>query len=144
MNNVVITGSTKGIGLGLAKEFLKSSCTVFISGRNKDRLEHELIDLKKSFGKGKVAGGQCDVSDYAQVSLLWDTAVQKFGSVDIWINNAGIDNSILPYWELDSSEIGPVVPSIWKSWLTSKRLISAIKSDIGISTTCQFPSRTNP
>ncbi len=109
MKNVVITGSTKGIGLGLAKEFLKSSCTVFISGRNKDRLEHELVDLKNTFGKEKVAGGHYDVSDYAQVSSLWNTAVKEFGSVDVWINNAGIDNSILPYWELDSSEIGPVV-----------------------------------
>lgn len=43
------------------------------------------------------------------MSTLWDTAVKKFGKVDVWINNAGIDNSILPYWELDSSEIGPVV-----------------------------------
>jgi len=109
MKNVVITGSTKGIGLGLAKEFLNNACTVVISGRNKERLEHELVDLKKTFGEEKVVGQDCDVSDYVQVRILWDNAVKKFGSVDIWINNAGIDNSILPYWELDSSEIGPVV-----------------------------------
>ncbi len=109
MKNVVITGSTKGIGLGLAKEFLKRKCAVIICGRNKEILNRELTGLQRIFSKEKVAGQVCDVSDYAQVSTLWNTAVKKFGSVDIWINNAGIDNSILPYWELDSSEIGPVV-----------------------------------
>ena len=109
MKNVVITGSTKGIGLGLATEFLKRKCAVVLSGRNTGILKRELIDLERVFSKEKVAGQACDVSDYAQVRILWDNAVKKFGSVDIWINNAGIDNSILPYWELDSSEIGPVV-----------------------------------
>lgn len=51
MKNVVITGSTKGIGLGLAKEFLKKESTVFISGRNKERLDHELFELKKTLVK---------------------------------------------------------------------------------------------
>jgi len=40
---------------------------------------------------------------------LWAAAVKNFGKVDVWINNAGIDNTILPYWELDSSEIRPVI-----------------------------------
>jgi len=109
MKNVVITGSTKGIGLGLAKEFLKSEGKVVISGRNKDRLEHGLAGLRGAFGEESAAGQACDVSDYVQVSNLWDAAVEKFGTVDVWINNAGIDNSILPYWDLDNTEIGPVV-----------------------------------
>ncbi len=109
MKNIVITGSTKGIGLGLAKEFLKNGCSLVISGRNRDRLNSAVMELQTTFGKEKVVGQPCDVTDYDQVCTLWDMAIQKFGTLDVWINNAGIDNSILPYCDLNCSEIGPVV-----------------------------------
>ncbi|MCP4716543.1 MAG: SDR family oxidoreductase, partial [Deltaproteobacteria bacterium] len=109
MKCVVITGSTKGIGLGLAKEFLQRDCAVVASGRNKERLEDEVRRLAAGFGDERVLGRACDVTDYDQVRALWHAARQKFDEVDIWINNAGIDNTILPYWEMASAEISPVV-----------------------------------
>lgn len=109
MKSVVITGSTKGIGLGLAKEFLKRECSVLLSGRNKDRLEQEVRKLKGQFGSDKVFGQSCNVIDINQVRSLWNFATQKYGKVDIWINNAGITNTTKLLWELDSAEISPVI-----------------------------------
>jgi short-subunit dehydrogenase len=109
MKSVVITGSTKGIGLGLAKEFSKRECSVFLSGRNKDRLEQEVEELAESSGSDRVAGQGCDVTDINQVRSLWNAAAQKFGKVDIWINNAGITSATKPLWELDTGEISPVI-----------------------------------
>ena len=109
MKSVVITGSTKGIGLGLAREFLKSDSSVFISSRSKDKLEQVVHDLKETYGNDRVMGQTCDVTDSNQVKALWDAAKQKFGKVDIWINNAGMTNTTRPLLELDISEINPII-----------------------------------
>lgn len=109
MKTVVITGSTKGIGLGLAREFLKRECSVVISSRNRDRLEQAVNNLKETFGSDRVMGHSCDVTDSSQVQALWNAAKKKFGKVDIWINNAGITNTTRPLKELDTTEISPII-----------------------------------
>jgi len=109
MKTVVITGSTKGIGLGLAKEFLKRDCSVVISSRSRDKLKQVVQNLKGTFGSDRVMGQPCDVTVSNQVKALWDAAKQKFGKVDIWINNAGITHSTKSLLELDPAEISPVI-----------------------------------
>lgn len=89
MKNVVITGSTRGIGQGLAKEFLKRSCRVIITGRNQQQVDEMVAQLAAEHGSGNVAGTSCEVTSFDSLSALWDFARAKFGSVDIWINNAG-------------------------------------------------------
>jgi short-subunit dehydrogenase len=102
MKVAVITGSTRGIGLGLAVEFLKRGCPVVISGRSKDKLAKEVKRLGDLYGNDKVIGQPCDVTDARQVKALWDAAQQKFDKVDIWINNAGIPNTTRLFVELDT------------------------------------------
>lgn len=109
MKTVVITGSSKGIGLGLAREFLKRDCRVVISARNPERLGKAVADLAASFDKDAVRGHQCDVTFIDQVASLWQAARDSFGTVDVWINNAGIDNPMKPYNELTEKEITPVL-----------------------------------
>ena len=58
MKTVIITGSTKGIGLGLAKEFLKRDCSVVISSRSRDKLKQVVQNLKETFGSNSLMG--CD------------------------------------------------------------------------------------
>jgi short-subunit dehydrogenase len=109
MKSVVITGSTKGIGLGLAKEFLKKGCAVCLSGRNSEKLENEVKNLEAEFGSDKVTGLMCDVTDMDMVRALWDAAKKKYGIVDIWINNAGVTTTKKNILDLDASEIAPVI-----------------------------------
>ena len=109
MQSIVITGSSQGIGLGLAREFLKRNCRVVLSARSRDRLETARKQLADEFGADGVIRVPCDVTDIKQVRLLWDEATRSFGRVDIWINNAGIMNTTKPYWELDPAEIEAVV-----------------------------------
>jgi short-subunit dehydrogenase len=109
MKSVVITGSTRGIGHGLAVEFLKRGCAVMLSGRSKGAVAKEVQRLSKVYGNDRVAGIPCDVTVLSQVQALWDGAQQKFGKVDIWINNAGITHTTKVFAELDPAEISPVI-----------------------------------
>lgn len=85
MKNVVITGSTKGLGLAMAKEFLKQGCNVTISGRDEKKIDA----LRESLKDKNVFFVKCDVSIKEEVEKLWSESAAKWGNVDIWINNAG-------------------------------------------------------
>jgi NAD(P)-dependent dehydrogenase (short-subunit alcohol dehydrogenase family) len=56
-----------------------------------------------------LAGKACDVTDYDQVQALWDFALQRFGRVDIWINNAGQANPARDFWKHSPELIQKVV-----------------------------------
>jgi len=109
MKNIVITGSTRGIGLGLAEAFLARGCRVVISGRNQETVDQTVSRLAASYGRERVAGQACDVTDYSQVEMLWQAAVAAYASVDIWINNAGIGQLLTPFWELEPALMKTVV-----------------------------------
>ncbi|KAL5568711.1 hypothetical protein UlMin_025286 [Ulmus minor] len=87
--NVLITGSTKGIGYALAKEFLKAGDNVLICSRSVERVESAVQSLREEFGEQHVWGTQCDVKEGQDVKNLVAFAQKNLGYIDIWINNAG-------------------------------------------------------
>mgnify|MGYP001822142573 FL=1 len=109
MKSVVITGSTRGIGHGLAENFLERDCRVVISGRSPDAVAAAVADLGGRHGADRVAGRACEITDNDQVQQLWDAAVSEFGRVDIWVNNAGISSARKPLAEADPADIARVV-----------------------------------
>ena len=91
--SIVITGSTRGIGRGMAAEFLKRGHHVMISGRMQAAVDETVAALAPlAAGGARAAGAPCDVSEAAAVQRLWDASVDAFGRVDIWINNAGLSH----------------------------------------------------
>ena len=104
----VITGSTRGIGLGMAGEFLKRGHQVVISGRSAESVDKAVTQLSTSH-PDRVFGQPCDVGDYAQVEALWEASVAHFGRVDIWINNAGISHASQDFWTLPAQILDEVV-----------------------------------
>ena len=109
MKTIVITGSTRGIGCGLADSFLALGCAVTISGRALADVEKAVAELTAKHEADRVLGQPCDVTDFQQVQVLWDAAQARFGKIDIWINNAGIGHSQMDFWELSSEQIKTVV-----------------------------------
>ncbi|TIC88072.1 SDR family oxidoreductase [Nocardioides sp. GY 10113] len=87
--NVVITGSTQGIGFALARELHARGHNVVVTGRDAGRIEAALASLAEQPG-GEVRGYAVDVTDADAVDELWQKAVTELGSIDIWINNAGV------------------------------------------------------
>jgi short-subunit dehydrogenase len=98
--NVVITGSTKGIGLGMAREFLQRGHNVMISSRRADAVAAVVDELRAAFPDCVIGGVACDVAEYDQVQVLWDQSVDALGQVDIWVNNAGRDGLKMPFFAL--------------------------------------------
>ena len=83
----IITGGSKGIGLGCARVFAKYGCTVVIAARGEEdgrAAEEELVEAghRASFVR-------CDVTSEGDMRRLVDTAVERFGKLDCVVNNAG-------------------------------------------------------
>lgn len=105
---IVITGSTRGIGYGLAEAFLARGCRVVVSGRTRASVEHAVGELARVHGE-RVVGQPCAVHEASELQALWDAAVRAFGRVDVWINNAGKCNAIKPLIDVDSTELADVI-----------------------------------
>ena len=108
MKCVVVTGSTRGIGLALARSFLARGCAVVISGRQQVDVDTVVDALAADFDAERVAGAACDVTVPEQLQGLWDAAVARFGRADIWINNAGIAHGQAMLWEQDMALFGRI------------------------------------
>lgn len=109
MKVVVITGSTRGIGFGLADEFLKRGCNVVVNGRSAESVQQACGQLTQAHAEDHVFGFPGVVTDSEKVQLLWDAALAHFGRVDIWVNNAGIAHETEPAWELPVETMKAVV-----------------------------------
>jgi len=85
---VVITGASSGLGEATARLLSEQGATVALGARRLDRLQSLAGEL--SHNGGKAMAIVTDVTHPDQVKQLVDTAVQKFGRIDVIINNAGI------------------------------------------------------
>lgn len=109
MRNILITGSTRGIGYGLAEAFLERDCAVAVCGRTPTGVAEAVRSLSTRHSSERVWGQACDVTAFDQVQDLWDAAQARWGQVDIWINNAGIAHPQTPFWEHNPERIQAVV-----------------------------------
>lgn len=118
---VVITGSSKGIGLALARAFLAQGKAVVLSARNAEQLAQAQQQLQQEFPIQHVHAVCCDVTQAAQVEWLWQSAISHFKSVDIWINNAGSCTSCQDFTDLAYAEMQQVIQTnIWGCILASQ------------------------
>lgn len=103
---VVVTGSTRGIGRGLAVEFLKRGHNVVVTGRSQQAVDAAVAQLK---ALGPVIGQTCDVRSLASNQAVWDAGVARFGRIDVWICNAAVATDHLLLAELPEDQITATV-----------------------------------
>jgi 3-oxoacyl-[acyl-carrier protein] reductase len=106
--NAIITGSTKGIGLAIAREFLERGHNVYICGRDETNLDIALKDLSALFGSEKVRGSICDVRSLKSVEEMIKKSVGHFGSIDVLVNNAGI-GFVTPFEEITPDQWAEII-----------------------------------
>ena len=105
----IVTGSSSGIGAGIAKSMASSGATVIVNYPFEGALEQAnsvLKEITDSGGKGMVY--QCDVSKEDQVVKMFQDVVAQFGTVDILVNNAGVQKDA-PFTEMTLEQWNTVI-----------------------------------
>lgn len=123
MKTVVITGSARGLGLEMAKVFRKNNLNVVISDLNLDKLKLAKQELEKIDSNSKVDIYTCDVTKSSDIANLINFTKEKFNDIDIWINNAGVNQPEKPIWELTEKEIDLVLAVDLKGAIIGSKLV---------------------
>lgn len=87
--NIIITGSSRGIGRSCAIKFAQEGANVIINYRKREEKARELLKEIESYGV-KALAVRADVSEIDEAHKLIDEAIKTFGHIDVLVNNAGI------------------------------------------------------
>ncbi|MEE9334577.1 MAG: SDR family oxidoreductase [Granulosicoccaceae bacterium] len=104
---VLITGASRGIGAATARLLFDNGANLILAARSLNEIT-ALAQALDSSGN-KVIAVACDVSNYADVSNAVDTAIKRFGKLDVLINNAGLIEPIKSIHESDPTQWGHVI-----------------------------------
>ena len=128
---VFITGGTKGLGRALAREFLRQGCAVFITGRSIEPARAAAAELA-SETKGRAYAGAGDVGSWEDISRLAREAMAAMGGLDVFVNNAGVNQGQGMVWELEASDLERVVRTdLLGPMLGAKAAFSAMRDSGG-------------
>ena len=107
MKSVVITGSTRGLGFEMAKRFLQLGWNVTICGTNRENVNKATQSL--SLFRGNILDMVCDVKEEQDIIHIWEMSKQKWGIIDVWVNNAGINQPHQCLWDLSTADTHNVI-----------------------------------
>ena len=109
---IVVTGGGSGLGKAMTKYFLELGAQVAITSRNLGKLQTTAEALESETG-GTCFPVQCDVRDYEQVVAMRDAVLDRFGSIDVLLNNAA-GNFISPTERLSANAFDVVIDIVLK------------------------------
>ena len=106
---VLITGGGTGLGLAMVRALARAGANVAIGGRRQGPIDAAAAEVKALGGESLAVS--TDVTDSAQVDRLISSAVDRFGHMDVLINNAGAvqENVTKPIWEISDDEWSQVM-----------------------------------
>jgi gluconate 5-dehydrogenase len=90
----IVTGSTKGIGRAMASGLAQAGATVVVSSRKQELCDKVAAEVAAETG-AETLGLACHVGDWDAIPVFVDSVVDRFGHVDVLVNNAGITPSTL-------------------------------------------------
>ena len=119
----VITGGAGGIGRGAAQRFAAEGANVLIVDLAEDALDEAL----RAIGSNRVSGCAADVTRAADNQRMFEVATERYGGVDIFLANAGIEGAVAPIVESREEDFDRVMAVNVKGvWLGLKSAIPAL------------------
>ncbi|HZY11366.1 MAG TPA: SDR family NAD(P)-dependent oxidoreductase [Beijerinckiaceae bacterium] len=104
---IVITGASSGIGEATAKALAARGHSLVVAARRTDRLKQLVLETDAA---DRILIVPADVSEPSALKALADAAGERFGHIDVWINNAGVSYpDTVPWWELAPERIENIV-----------------------------------
>lgn len=100
----VVTGAGRGIGRGIAQMLAEAGANVVCASRSSEEIETVAAEIDALDGPARAIAQQTDVSKAAEMDALAQRAVDEFGRLDIWVNNAGGSLVSKPLVELPEDE----------------------------------------
>ena len=121
----IVTGGGTGIGRAIATSFLKEGAKVVICGRRLEKLRETAASTGAS--EDEILSLSCDVTDRAQIQELVKTALNRFGGIDVLVNNAGVMRfDSLAQADDDTYEL-LMRTNVWAPWRFSVAVIPHMK-----------------
>ena len=103
----IVTGGTRGIGFAIVKKFLDNGAKVVLFGTRNETVQNALIKLRKENPGYEVIGMHPDITNMKEVEKAFADVKNRYGKIDIVVNNAGISsrNSLYNYTEEEFDKI---------------------------------------
>lgn len=115
----IVTGGTKGIGFAIAAELLRSGASVTVASRKTESVDEAVAQLSGIAGSERVLGTVAHAADEAAARSAIDRTVQRFGSLDILVNNAATNPyngplaGISESQAMKTAQVNQYAPLLW-------------------------------
>ena len=126
MKTVVITGSARGFGFELIKLFRQYNYNVVLCDISNELLNNAKSKLEEIKGKGKVLAYTTDITKEDDVKNLIEATLKEVKTIDIWINNAGVNQPNKPIWELETVQIERLLEVDLKGTILCSKMIMKV------------------
>src|SRR5258705_6007597 len=128
---VIVTGASRGIGKATAVAFAAQGCNVVLTSRKIDALDAVAAEIGAQYPDVGVLTHAAHAAEPEQAAAVVDATMQRFGAVDVLVNNAGTNPYFGPLMEIDPvraektvrlNQFGPVLWSqlVWKASMSSR------------------------
>lgn len=104
----IITGGSRGIGYATVEAFLQEGASVVLCASRQETADRAVAELRERYTSADVEGIYPNLSEYASVQSAFDKVAEKYGKIDILINNAGVSEST-PFTEYTEETFSKVM-----------------------------------
>ncbi len=128
VKTVLITGASSGIGYDVARAFLEKQTNVVLNGRNVEKLKAAAERLGHADRVASVPG---DIGEWKTGDAMVRVAVERFGSVDVLVNNAGTF-SVKPFLDVTEADLdGYIDGNLKGTYFTTQAVVRQMKKEGG-------------
>jgi len=120
----IVTGSGSGFGEGIVERFAEEGCKLVVNDVNADNGNRVTDALNAAHGDGTAVFVRADVTSDEEVGAMVAEAVERFGRLDVLVNNAGISHRNMPMLDIDEDIVDRMFDVNVKAiWLAAKHAI---------------------